>query len=37
MLDFGHQEVFNVIDEFLFAIFLPNLMKFGQKMKEKHF
>jgi len=38
MLDSGNRAFFDAMDEFLFrsATFLPNLIKFGQKMKEQH-
>jgi len=38
MLDSGHQAFFDAMDVFVFkvAIFLSNLMKFGQKIKEQH-
>jgi len=38
MLDSGHQAFFDAMHEFLFkvATFLPNLVKFGQQLKERH-
>jgi len=38
MLNSDNQAFFGATDEFLFqvATILPNLMKFGQQMKERH-
>jgi len=38
MLDSGNQVSFDAIDEFLFkvAIFIPNLVKVGLKLREQH-
>jgi len=38
MLDVGNRAFFDVMDDFLFkvATLLPNLMNFGQQMKEQH-